>query len=202
MLADTHISSLGYLCFDPSFCLPTLPIKNVKCKGQRIALKALWFEWTLESLAISGAVAKWYSSTWLSSTNGLFVSGKSMQSLQKLNYIMIHDTCVKTRLKTMSAVIFRNTLQRPFFFTSKEHGYYSKWMQPSHSFVLHYDASSSWIFRKTEQYGKEIMYLAVMLLTLKVISTIYKARNPSDQLNPSRYFSPVKLWFSIKVIAT
>ena len=65
----------------------------------------------------------------------------------------------------MSAVIFRNTLQRPFF-TRKEHGSYSKRMQPSHSFVLHYDASPSWIFRKTEQYDKEKMYLAVMLLTL------------------------------------
>ena len=51
-------------------------------------------------------------------------------------------------------------------FATKEQGSYSKRMQPSLSFVLHYDTSSSWIFRKTEQYGKEIMYLAVMFLTL------------------------------------
>ena len=51
-------------------------------------------------------------------------------------------------------------------FTTKEQGSYSKRMQPSFSFVLHYDTSFSWIFRKTEQYGKEIMYLAVMFLTL------------------------------------
>ena len=67
----------------------------------------------------------------------------------------------------MSAVIFKNTLQRPFF-TSKEHGSsaLNECCHASHSFVLHYDASSSWIFRKIEQYDKEIMYMAVMLLTL------------------------------------
>ena len=49
--------------------------------------------------------------------------------------------------------------------TRKEQGSYSKRMQPSLSFVLHYDTSSSWIFRKTEQCGKEIIYPAVMFLT-------------------------------------
>ena len=39
-------------------------------------------------------------------------------------------------------------------------------MQYSLLFVLHYDSSSSWIFRKCEQYGKEIAYLAVMFLAL------------------------------------
>ena len=39
-------------------------------------------------------------------------------------------------------------------------------MKPLLSFVLHYDISSSWIFRKSEQYDKEIVYLAVMFLAL------------------------------------
>ena len=40
-------------------------------------------------------------------------------------------------------------------------------MQPLLSFVLHYDTSfSAWIFRKSEQYDKEIVYLAVMFLAL------------------------------------
>ena len=43
---------------------------------------------------------------------------------------------------------------------------YSKRMQPLLSFVLHYDTSFSWIFRKSEQYDKEIVYLAVMFLAL------------------------------------
>ena len=39
-------------------------------------------------------------------------------------------------------------------------------MQPQLLFVLHYDTSSSLIFRKSEQYGKEIVYLPVMFLAL------------------------------------
>ena len=39
-------------------------------------------------------------------------------------------------------------------------------MQSSLLFVLHCDTSSSWIFRKSEQYGKQIAYLAVMFLAL------------------------------------
>ena len=39
-------------------------------------------------------------------------------------------------------------------------------MQPSLLFVLQYNISSSWIFRKSEQYDKEIVYLAVMFLAL------------------------------------
>ena len=39
-------------------------------------------------------------------------------------------------------------------------------MQPLLLFVLHYDTSSSLIFRKSEQYDKEIVYMAMMFLAL------------------------------------
>ena len=55
-------------------------------------------------------------------------------------------------------------------FTSKEQASYSKRMQPSLSFVLYYDTSSSWIFRKTEQRNN---VLAVMFLTLFALDIIY-----------------------------
>ena len=99
------------------------------------------------------------------------------------------EFCVYTCLLRHSWTwICRNTLQRPFLLAKNK---VPTLNECSHRFHLF----CTTILRPSEQYGKEIVYLAVMFLTLNnqyqkhitSVNTIYKARNPSDPKNPSLF---------------
>ena len=88
---------------------------------------------------------------------------KSTQSLQKLNNIMI--PALKRDRRGCRQLSSKTHCKHPFSLAENTVPN-SKRMLPSHSFVLHNDPSSSRICRKIDQYDKEIICLAVMLLTL------------------------------------